>query len=315
MDPPPSGPAVEGRRAPERPPREPVPMPRGPAESAIEPSDGLAGQFGTSLDSSLRRFGRMLFDAFPAFETQLRLGRSVYADAIVRLTCWRYNRRHSAPIEPYRVAWVDPGRIVRLSARSTRPRFRRFGTVADGDWDRCEIRFRDTDVFCAFESHYKDGVPWDETAFFDRVVAEIDDGRERWGCTSRADFYDRCDRLDQLYESIREHGFLSQRQLVESGVDDPIERRRQTVAERIINDEIAVDVGRDGELLFSDGRNRLAIAKVLGVEVVPVVIFRRHDEWAACRDAVATFLEDGGELRGRLRDHPDLAPLIENART
>lgn len=231
----------------------------------------------------------------------------------MRFTTWRYNRRHSAPIDPYRVLWVDPARIVRLSEPSPRPRFRRFGTVADGDWDRCEVRFRDTDVFHAFERHFAEGVPWEETAFFDRVVAEIDDGTQLWGCSSRSAFRERCDRLDRLYESIREHGFRSQRQLVESGLDDPIGYGRETLTARIVNDEIAVDVARDGELLFADGRNRLAIAKVLGIEAVPVVVFRRHTEWVEYRDAVASALESGTELPGRLRDHPDLAPLAEHA--
>ncbi|WP_049985955.1 hypothetical protein [Halobellus rufus] len=290
-------------------------MPRGPPESPADPPETPAERAGAWLDSALRGLGRSLFEALPVFERQLRLVRSLYADATVRLTCWGYNRRHAAPIEPYRVLWVDPARIVRLSRHSTRPRFRRLGTVVDGDWDRCEIRFRETDVFYAFERHFEEGVPWEETAFFSRVLEEMNEGAERWGCTSRSEFRDRCERLDRLYESLREHGFYSQRQLLESGVDDPVEYRRATVAERIINDEIAVDVARDGELLFADGRNRLAIAKILGVDAVPVVVLRRHAQWAAWRDAVATFLENGGDLRGRLREHPDLASLREAARS
>jgi hypothetical protein len=284
-------------------------MPRGTPEdpeSSADEADGLIDR----IDSAVRRAGRHVHDNYPLLERQLLLSRSLYADAYVRAVRARYNRRHAAPIEPYQVAWVDPARIVRLSEPSSRSRFRRVGVVAGGDWDRCEIRFRDTDVFAAFRRHFIEDVPWEETAFFDRIVGEIEAGDERWGCASTAAFRRRCDRLDQLYATIREHGFHSQRELLEAGVEDPIERRRTTVTERVINDEIAVDVGRNGELLFADGRNRLAIAKLLDVERIPVLVFRRHARWVTLRDAAARFVDRGGTLPDRLRDHPDIAPVV-----
>ncbi|MGQ4556055.1 hypothetical protein [Halobellus sp. GM3] len=291
-------------------PTEPVPMPRGmPPQRDAPPDDGDG--VGSWFDSTVRRAGRILHENYPQLERQLLFCRSVYADAYVRGARLRYNRRHPAPIDPYRVSWVDPDRIVRISEPSNRSRFRRVGVVADGDWDRYGLRFRDTDVFCAFQRRFEDGVDWEETAFFRRITAEIERGNERWGCASPSAFRRRCDHLDQLYETIREHGFLSQRALLESGVKDPIERRRATVAAHVINDEIAVDVGRDGELLFADGRNRLAIAKLLDVEAIPVLVFRRHSRWVALRDAAAAFVDHGGTLPARLRRHPDIASFLE----
>ncbi|RLM54049.1 hypothetical protein DVK02_11525 [Halobellus sp. Atlit-31R] len=284
-----------------------------PRKSTVERADADdADGIGSRLDSLVRRTGRVLLDRCPNFEAELRYVRSRYADAYLRAAQFRYNRAHRAPIDPYRIYWVDPGRIVRLSAPSTVSRFRRLGTVADGDWDRFGVRFRDTDVFYGFRRHFEDGVPWDETAFFDRIVDEIDAGAERWGCQSRAAFERRCARLDRLYESIREHGFASQRELVAADVDDPVAYRRETLSDRIINDEIAVDIGRDGDLLFADGRNRLAIAKVLDVDAVPVVVFRRHAQWVAYRDAVAAFIRCGGAPAPAIRTHPDLAPLVDD---
>lgn len=45
--------------------------------------------------------------------------------------------------------------------------------------------------------------------------------------------------------------------------------------------EILVDVGRDGELLLVDGRHRLSIAKILGLDEIPVVKHVRHEQWVA----------------------------------
>lgn len=291
-------------------PDEPVPMPRGTPEEPGSSADEAVGLV-DRLDAAVRRVGRHVHDSYPSLDRHLLFARSLYADAYVRASQARYNRRHAAPIDPYRVVWVDPDRVVRLSQPSSRSRFRRVGTVAGGDWDRCAIRFRDTDVFAAFRRHFLDDVPWEETAFFDRIVGEIEAGDERWGCASAAAFRRRCERLDRLYATIREHGFHSQRELLESGVEDPIERRRTTVSARVINDEIAVDVGRNGELLFADGRNRLAIAKLLDVDRIPVLVFRRHAQWVTLRDATARFVARGGTLPDRLRDHPDIAPIVE----
>lgn len=284
-------------------------MPRGAPDDGDRTPDTLPDRVGNWLDSGIRAFGRRLLRTFPQFESQLTLTRSLYADFVVRANAWRYNRRHTAPIDPYRVLWVDPARIDRLAEPESRSRFQRFATVATGDWDRYEVRFTDTDVYRGFERHFVDGVPWTETAFFRRVIEEISAGKERWGCTSRSAFRARCDRLDSLYDAIQEHGILSQRQLYEAEIEDPIGHRRTTLSDRLINDEIAIEIGRDGELLFADGRNRLAIAKLLDVDAVPVVVFRRHEQWVATRDAAASLLHRGGELRGPLREHPDLAAL------
>lgn len=69
----------------------------------------------------------------------------------------------------------------------------------------------------------------------------------------------------------------------------------------MISHEIAVDVGRDGQLLFVDGRHRLAIAKILGLDTVPIVFLVRHSSWMEQREI---FAKDESVL-----DHPDLRDM------
>ncbi|XVH33537.1 hypothetical protein ACNS7O_17965 (plasmid) [Haloferacaceae archaeon DSL9] len=238
--------------------------------------------------------------------------RGSYIHAYVLWNAWKHNQVHPAKIDPYKIIWIDPDRIEFVAEPPGLPRFHRLGRIADGDWDRKDTRFADTDVYRAFDAHFNRDREWENTEFFHRILDEIQSGQVRWDCTSRADLEARCQDLDELYESIKEHGFRTQRELANIGIDDPIGRVRYSAYDRLINDEIAVDIGRDGELLFSDGRNRLSIAKVLDVDAIPVLILMRHTYWQQFRDRVSEHVRDAGTLPKMLESHPDLRDLGED---
>ena len=281
---------------------------RATGAAECRPDDGV----GAGIDGLVRGAGRRLFDAVPRLDRPLRLCRDGYAVAYVRSVALRHRLRHAAPIDPFRVLRVDPDRIRRLSTPAARPRFRRAGAVLDGDWDRRDVRFVDTDLYRSFAAHFRDGTAWERTAFFERVVEEIRAGHRPWGCDSEAAFERRCRELDELYASIREDGFRTQRELAAADGDEPASRDRATLAARIINDEVAVDVGRDGELLYADGRNRLAIAKLLGLDEIPVIVLRRHARWVDARDAAARRVARTGRLPSALEGHPDAAGIADD---
>lgn len=265
-----------------------------------------------ALDPVVRGVGRRLAETAPWVEGPLAELRGQYAHLCLRYTQWRHGRRHEAPIDPYRIVWVDPDRIEYLTEPPDLSRFLWAGSVMDGEWDRSGRRFVDTDVYRAFEGRFQRDIEWSETAFFDRVLGEIRRGEQPWGCDSRAALERRLRNIDRLYERIATDGFRTQRELTaDADYDDPVGSRRRSVYDRLINDEMAVDIGRDGELLFADGRNRLSIAKVLGVERVPVVILRRHVAWVAFRDRIAEHVAETGVLPSAVADHPDLKQLGE----
>lgn len=89
--------------------------------------------------------------------------------------------------------------------------------------------------------------------------------------------------LDELRASIRRNGFL---------IDPPA-----TAASPFARyDQISLDIGRDGELLFdSNGCHRLTIAKTLGAEAVPVRLNAVHRNWY--------------EAHGVPNSHPELTYL------
>lgn len=244
----------------------------------------------------------------------LRLARAYY-----RRRCANDVADADAPTDPFKLEWVSPGRIERHTRREYPPyrdRLGLFGAVRGGDWDRREGppvdpaydgppaslfvagRFEETTLYRSLEAHFDRGVPWAETELVRealRLVAEPTPDRVWHECRTAEEVRRRCRDLDALYESIRTEGYRSERSRL--GVDPSVGFRH------CLRHEITVDVGRDGELLLVCGKHRLALAKLLGLERVPVVFLVRHRGWMRRRTAVAAGAGGGRE------PHPDLRDL------
>ncbi|MFC6718697.1 hypothetical protein ACFQGT_15600 [Natrialbaceae archaeon GCM10025810] len=239
------------------------------------------------------------------------------AEAYYRRRCRNDVAATAAPPDPFKLEWVSPDLIERHTRREYPPyrdRLWLFGSIRDGDWDRREQppidpdydgppaelfvadRFERTVLYRSLEAHFAAGVPWDETDLVRearRLVREPAPERVWHECTTDAEIDRRCRRLDDLYESIATNGYRSERERF--GTDPSIGFRH------CLRHEITVDVGRDGELLLVSGKHRLAVAKLLGLERVPVVFLVRHADWAGRREAVAAGADHA--------PHPDLRDI------
>ncbi|TYT62008.1 ParB N-terminal domain-containing protein [Natrialba swarupiae] len=134
------------------------------------------------------------------------------------------------------------------------------GAVRGGDWDRTGVRFDSLSEFTAIESHFEAGVPWSDTELYKRHEESIDDGYSSYGVRSIEGLDHKFEQLDELFHSVSKHGLRSQQELGKSCLA-----------------EVGIALGRDGRpLFFGEGRHRLSIAKVLGLESVPVLIHLRH---------------------------------------
>jgi hypothetical protein len=271
---------------------------------ATEPgSRSRVGGLVSAADDALRGTGNRVLATLPWLAPALLVVRDAYARGYVAARATANAVRYDAPVAPYRLVRVDPA-DVEFANGSPVAKFRTAGAVVGGDWDRTDTRFADTDVYRAYVRHFEEGVPWEETAFYDRIVDELAAGRERWGCHTEAEFRERCDRLDDLYDAIAERGYRSQEELRASDESDPIREQPRLVTERLKH-EIAVHFDRHGRPQFDDGRNRLSIAKLLDLDSVPVRVLRRHERWQAVRDAYVRG-EEWARDRG---DHPDIRYL------
>lgn len=198
------------------------------------------------------------------------------------------------PINPFRLYLVDPSRITRFTGREYplwTDRWADFGSVVDGDWDRRRSppvreefrgvdpslylaeRFTETPIHEALRRHFVDEVPWSQLEFIDRLQQEARSAKTSvWqDCKTPDQIRQYCTELDRLYESMRDQGCLSMRKL--NRRDD-----RQMTFRKVMENEILVDVARTGELLFVTGRHRLSLAKILGLDRVPVAVVVRHPQ-------------------------------------
>jgi len=264
-----------------------------------------------------------LLAAHPRARQPLYGLRDCCARLMVDTTRLRTRLRHAAPTNPYRLYRVDPGAVTdsiswqeltpdrgeAIPDPLTLPNYHFAGGVLGGDWDTDRRPFAESVIYRSFRARFEAGVPWPETDLYAQCLDTIDAGGAPWGCTTPADVDRRCREIDRLYEAVATGGYRTQTELLASGNDAPLDHARATKYTRTVDGEIALVVGRDGELLFYDGRNRLAVAKLLDLESVPVVILVRHRQWQPLRDRVAAGEQSLADLPERLRSHPDLVGL------
>jgi len=222
--------------------------------------------------------------------------------------------------DPETVFWIAPHRIewhtnYAPGGERTPPKDRVFdnqkdkGRVLGGSWDLSDYRFTELDVACAMRERIQSGAPWESTALHARLSEELRArGHTSWHIRSTDDLAAHFAHVDQVIASVRAHGYRANHEIAlpgeEKGVDgDPR-----------FSSEITVNIGRDGQYLFQDGRHRLAVAQLLGVESVPVKVLVRHRQWVEFRqfirdlaDNVSTPSHAGELYQSPL--HPDLQDI------
>jgi len=103
----------------------------------------------------------------------------------------------------------------------------------------------------------------------------------------------RYQEVDRLFNDIRDKGYKTQKEL---GNPD-------------ISDEIKVAIDRNGRFLLENGEIRLAIAKILELGSIPVIITRRHYQWAKFRKEVYLYSQQQPKGAYQPLIHPDLQKM------
>jgi len=207
-------------------------------------------------------------------------------------------RYYDSRINPFDIYWISPGEINKYLLYKNR--FHEHGNLVSevirGDWDQEVDKFNNLDVYKAIKKRYEKNIDWPDTEFYQRVIKEIRGGNNKWGCNSINEFEIRCENIDKLIRSIDKIGYVSQKKLY----DNYCCRQSQyssPMKPGLV--EITVDIDRNGNYLFVDGRHRLSIAKVIGIDSVPVQIKARHKKWQDKR-------ERAYHQEQSVSNHPDL---------
>lgn len=180
---------------------------------------------------------------------------------------------------PIGVYWLSPNSVSKMMipgeelSREYTP-----GVVVGGEWDRKTKPFTDSIYYESFKFRFIDGVPWKETPLYESALNR--DPENYWhGCATEAEVKAKLSEYTDVYRSIEENGYLTQRELQSRGM------MTQTLVPPEKN-EVRINIDRDGNVIFEEGRHRFSIAKILGLEQIPVVVMGRHKRW----------VENGGTL-------------------
>lgn len=206
---------------------------------------------------------------------------------------------HNNEFDTDKMYWVSPRRIEYCSLKEF-DIYRYKEKVIGGGWDCLEKKFEQLDVYVALKEVCVNGRDWKETSFYQRLLDRLTKGEILWGCKNKFELDKRCGNLKSLFRKIKSEGYKTQVEL--SSLEktyNPIKRE----------DEITVSVGRFGDLLFSNGAHRLAIAKLLNIEKIPVRIAVRHPQWVNFRREILLYAKNHGGKIYQLITHPDLSDM------
>lgn len=232
----------------------------------------------------------------------------------------------SAAPERLRLIRIDPMDVDHLLTPHFWYRVSQFDThIIDGNWDRRHsdrrvmlngryegvdeptlIEFENYGLYTAAKERFTNGTEWADTEFYQWVTSEWlpsnPDTDQNW-YGSREAVQSALRTFDDIYDHIERHGYLTQQEL-----SDREEAPMQTPEFVPEHYEIAVDIGRDGRLIFDDGRHRFISARILGLETIPVRVLIRHHEWQQLR-AIASDASSRADLPERVKRHllhPDM---------
>lgn len=240
-------------------------------------------------------------------------------------------------IDPYKILWVNPSEITHC----TLPGFdveTCTGKTISGKWDVDEVvkasdrttyPIKDLVFYQSLRDHFVNGVPWEDTELFEYFSSDAQYG-DAGDYDSPAAFRQRCAVIDNVYESIQEHGYKTQKEMMRSSGDDPggwgdeIYWRLPVFSRYRELNEVAVNIGRNGQFLFNNrGHHRLIIAKLCEVDSIPVRVVVRHRQWQRFRTGLENVvsLEEVTNriIENHLRDygfsesileHPDLRTIL-----
>ena len=222
--------------------------------------------------------------------------RSVYRySKYFRMSVARYIRFYNNDAHDLnpQVIQINPNAAIIKSAFRC-CKFTDLGRVMGGEWDREVVRFDQCHHYESYNHVFEKGGHWKETPYYRYNLARINRGEIFEGCKSVDDLNERFQKLNELYESIKDNGFKLKKDLTTN--EDKLD----------VYDDVVVHIGRNGELILEDGNNRLAIAKVLKLSQIPVRAGRRHEKWVGFKKQVRFAIELDGGMSYQPLLHPDL---------
>lgn len=242
----------------------------------------------------------------------------------------QYGKYGDAAPKRDRLIYIDPHDVEYILANHFWDRLSKFTThVVGGQWDQTRTqrqvmldgakegierqalyRVENYQLYNSAIDHFHNGTPWEETELYRWLTdewIETDSNIYMDRYASETNIRSRLTELDDLYAHMQNHGYLTQKEIKERS-DTPLQSPTLAPAHH----EVAIDIGRDGDLLLDDGRHRFIIARALGIKRMPVRVLVRHEQWQALRYEVtnATTIEELSPAAKTHLDHQDMQDVL-----
>ncbi len=180
--------------------------------------------------------------------------------------------------------------------------------ILEGEGDLSTKRFDDLLTVKAIQNRFKEGKKWKETEFYQLFLNFLSKGIKKWGYNNKEDLDRRVNKTESLYYQIRRNGYKSKIELNSS--KKFLTKIKNLKSNKKIFDDILLAVGREGQLIFINGKHRLSIVKLLKIPKIPIIFVVRHKKWMEFRKNLIVFAKkyQGGKLTYRLT-HPYLQDI------
>ena len=192
------------------------------------------------------------------------------------------------------------------------------GMVVEGEWETTEylMRLEDTLLYKAACDRYKWGRSWTKTDYYNDYLSS----RRSRSRSCKLDIIE----WEKLFFKMKKNGYISQQEL--NNVSCPHCKFRNAqlgicsrcnhkidftnAIKNYINHlqlgEIAIHIGKHGDLYLSQGRHRLTFANLLNIEYVYVNIIVRHKQWVTFRESIIKQVNEKGGYVHYPLTHVDL---------
>lgn len=205
-----------------------------------------------------------------------------------KLSFIKYRKKYGEKIpKPYKLIQINPQQVSFLSVpKMTSVYSSEYGThIRGGDWDRklsniqsisenerrdvseCLgiTKLEDFEFYNDIDRFVNDETDWKETNTYqnDKKISGKLKAERRYK------------KIKKITRNILQHGYLSQAELVVKN-----DNSAETFPHPNFG-EVVVNIGRNGNLIFEDGKHRFCIARSLGITEIPVRVFVRHEKWVS----------------------------------
>ena len=190
--------------------------------------------------------------------------------------------KHGSVVPPFDCLDVNPEEISTIVATLDNIERLRIEDglcqVKTGDWDMGSniTPFEEHTIYRGLYQRFDEGKEWENTTRFEYAKKQLEEHGSFNNYTTIEEFRSvRCEFIDELYESIRSSGYRSNKSDKHAVPSIDIRNNKYRFFHKL---EPLVAIDRSGKYHWVDGFHRVTIAKLLGIDSIPVNVLCQHTE-------------------------------------